>query len=619
MLFSNWLVCCTACMTIASAASSKPATSKAIQIKPVSTTSSSARSTTSIAATSKSSLASPFVTILQSEVAHPSDFCNFYLSNGANQTLSASYYFSAAGLTLACQNVVSKVQKPSKAAVGTSPPVCDRTGLAAITKEFTKPLAFCQYWTASSQEYLPLSTFKSLSQVTAACLCVVPGPSAVSSSKSTTKTTAMTKSTIRSSSLSTTTTTATTRRTTTPAQVSSMGSHTHATSSTSGRTTPTTTSTTQITIAQTSSVPTTYSSPFYVRLVNGSSSSPFNGNWLSPQTYLQDNDDLGQYLAVTSEMPQNPFVLDQNNALVLVNGTLSGSPTTINVAGFYLSVRLFYLGELSSGVEPATWSWDRNTNKINMTDASSNPNYSSYHTVYTCPGDSRATREYTDWETSIMPVQPLVLGVSDNCVQWQMEAVPANKVVKPTSTTTTISTSTLKPTSIATTSIDGMKFSKPFYVRVNNNTNSNLSNYWMGFHNFTNGAGTPGMYLGLASEKPDTPFIINSDGILIQLNNTLFGSPGFAIQRDGNYDLSMPTHMSTIVPTVHPIKWQFNLVDFTISMHADDTNLDIHTFTCAPGGGDGYWNATMMAVPPILSSWQAKKGCIDWALNVVFA
>ncbi|GAM86069.1 hypothetical protein ANO11243_040790 [Dothideomycetidae sp. 11243] len=293
------------------------------------------------------------VSILQTEVADPAFFCNYYLSNGLTQSLSAVDLLSASGLTKACQYVVSNPQPGPQYDPGPSGAPCNSGFLSTLQASFIDSTsAFCKYWAASSKSTMPLAFLSSPYQVSQGCACLASSSSGPSSS-----TTSITTGQSRASS-------------TTVARLST----TLATRSTS---------TTTTVALQTSGS----SAKFNIRMNSTTAGAAHNGHYIfwSAQTPYNEYSDYmspgvipagSQYLAL--------FELDY-----LIDGT--AWLVTKHAADPYYAMDIAYAtGMDTTNEQPVMaigtassstlfWTWNRSTNALSVADKQGRPVYVMAH------------------------------------------------------------------------------------------------------------------------------------------------------------------------------------------------------------------------------------------------
>ncbi|KAF2156335.1 hypothetical protein K461DRAFT_318910 [Myriangium duriaei CBS 260.36] len=610
MHLSSFIICSIAGLGAASVASVKPSSSVKKDVRAASsgttTTKTTAKATTTPTTSTKSGtspLTSYFVDIVQSEVSHPVDFCNYYLSNGLTQSLSASDYLTAKALTLGCQSLVPKVQTQPKLSSASGKPVCDQSAYSAIAKEFTSPTVFCKYWTTSLQTFLPLTALTTLTQVNNGCQCAITVSSSTSSNKPS-STIAKAGSTSHSAATSSSGHSTSKGLTDHPSSTSS-GSHLTASSHS--------TSTTSVAASTGTNSP-----PFYLRLKsNADSGTSFNGYYVNPLRFDQDNANTGQYLAVTKAIPSDPFVLSPTGDLVLQNNTVTGKSGFFSGYSGYMQIPLALYFD-SAGSEVLNWTWNRNNNTMKIsTGYFGNSGISDFHNTFaTCT-------EWTDgfltlWESWTRPAQPLFIGPNNfDCTNWDMEVIPASTVT-PASPATTQSLAL--PTS--TTNTTGWTYSAPFYLKLvgdSNNGTMNYAGYYLSFFNLTTGTGNKDMFMGVTKTKPSAAFVLNQNNYLVQLNNTFYGTPGFVSTQDTT-DSTLLIHMRSFLPGQWGLTWDLaydsSFKPKSISMSFQG-NTQSPT-TCPPSDDrHGPWSSKVLSTQPVTIG--SGKGCLSWGMTIEMA
>ncbi|KAF2150275.1 hypothetical protein K461DRAFT_270786 [Myriangium duriaei CBS 260.36] len=604
MYLSKFIVYALAGLAALSTATSKSTTS--VKSSEVTTRSSAAKPIAKQATTSPSSTLSlpAAVAILRSEVAHPSTFCNFYLSNGLTQSNSAIAGLSAKSLTQACQNVVPKVQKQTALKTSTAKTSCNKSALEAITKEFSSPSAFCKYWSSGTQKYIPLTTLTTLLQISDACQCLIASSSTSSASKSSTK----------STTLKTNKTTSTTYRTT--ASPSGIGSMTRTTTLSKPSVGITRLSTTTVKPTATSTSASTSSTGFYLRLKQANDSQPllgddFGGYWVNALSFDMDNLNPGQYLAVTSEIPREPFVLGTNNDLMLMTGTMSGKPGAFYGYGGYMQPLGLYLN--IAGTSSLTWTWNRAQNLMNI--SSTQAGWPDYHNNFiTCRHEiDDANPYYTIWESWTRPAQPLYIGPDSTCDSWTMEVVPQS-IVKTLATAT--STTKSQSTGLITSTQD-MTYSTPFYLKLAGTgapASMNFNGYYLDFFNTITVTGNKYVYLGVTKTKPSTTYVLNQNNVLMQRTGTSWATPGFAVSQ-GIYSSYEFIYLRSYIPYEDmPLGWKYNSTSKTMSL---SYGLSLLAMTCIPSADlFAFWNSTSMSAPPIITRNLVNDACFPWNITM---
>ncbi|KAF2152304.1 hypothetical protein K461DRAFT_268276 [Myriangium duriaei CBS 260.36] len=375
-------------------------------------------------------------------------------------------------------------------------------------------------------------------------------------------------------------------------------------------------------------------SAFYLRLKQPPSTTsakstpspdPLNGYWVNAVLYDQPDGSLGQYLAVTKDMPQHSFVLT-NGQITLTNGTLDGKPNYFiadgqgSPGGVYQSPWMLHANSKNTaGPENIVFTWNQTQNMLTV---SSTTWYYDY--FGTCKASGQTTVPSFVYDSSFLPQTPLFVGqatIDHACTLWTIEVVPASSVKAPTGTQT--STTAQTATSLPSTSTKGMAFSQPFYLKLASGSSAGVANYtgsYATFMNYTTATGHKAMYLGIVDKKPTAPMYISSGNIMMQLTHTSFGTPGFVTSRNvglgefvylTNYHLPLPLSPLT-----------FNYDFLTQSMTGVEFLSPLVLLTCTP---DGHWNSTILPAPPVIvNSLQGPigtvpSGCQQWHLAVEYA
>ncbi|KAF2155488.1 hypothetical protein K461DRAFT_303061 [Myriangium duriaei CBS 260.36] len=587
----------------------------------------------------------PLAAMLESEFLHPTVFCNFYLSNGLNQSLSASNYLSAPGLTKACQSLVPKLQKQSTLPRETKAPTCDPTALSVLTVEFTYPAIFCRYWTAAGpQEFLPLNAFTTLAQVSKGCQCLSSSVPITSSSRKVTiarttpisttavirstttvsRTTSITRTTIKTFLMTSKSTTAVQRSTTMVQYTTSTTTTVHATT-----TTASTTATTTMAPIALSTLP-----AFYLRIKGLSSSqydpdagqTIFQGYWINPTTYDQNNGEEGLYLAVTEQRPLTPFYLSSNNNLMMLpNTTFDSRPHYALAEGDPDVSYGLYMTTVDIGASLVSWAWNQTDNSMRYTSS----NFTSF---CTCSTD-------TAWEAWTRPYQPLFVSGPQGCVNWDLEAIPASNFDPK-------SPDVILPRPAAPTAIPlGLSqayWAPPFRIRLNGTqlpssssshastpvssngvTGSNYAGYALSFVNYTTAAGDSLSYLGLAPSQIGVSSMNlifgnslgTSGAILAQINSSTAGAIGFASSQ-GSVTERQFIYMR---PYLTDLVWNYDYLHNTLTPMYDLTEMVVMTCPAKDETGNVYWNPEVMPVPPIITASAPVAGCQVWNITAAIS